>query len=132
MLALAAKRGVYDLLDEAELTAWLTATPETFDLAVCADTLCYFGVLDEVLRGFERVLRPAGLLAFTLEKSPDGDTGPHRLQYNGRYSHSEPYVREALTAAGLRTLAIAPETLRLELGEPVAGLLVVAERSALA
>jgi predicted TPR repeat methyltransferase len=131
MLALAAKRGVYDLLDEAELTAWLTATPETFDLAVCADTLCYFGVLDEVLRGFSRVLRPSGLLAFTVEKSKDGETGPYHLQYNGRYSHTERYVRDAVASAGLQVREIEHESLRLELGEPVAGLLVVAQRSAL-
>jgi predicted TPR repeat methyltransferase len=132
MLALAAKRGVYDVLDEAELTAWLATTPETFDLAVCADTLCYFGVLKDVLQGFARVLSPSGLLAFTVEKSKDGETGPFHLQYNGRYSHTERYVRDALTSAGLQVLEIEPETLRLELGEPVPGLLVVAERSALA
>ena len=132
MLALAAKRGVYDVLDEAELTAWLATTPATFDLAVCADTLCYFGVLEDVLQGFTRVLQPGGLLAFTVEKSKEGDTGPFHLQYNGRYSHTEGYVRDALTSAGLQVLEIEPETLRLELGEPVAGLLVVAERSALA
>jgi predicted TPR repeat methyltransferase len=132
MLALAAKRGVYDALIEAELTAWLATTPETFDLAVCADTLCYFGVLEDVLHGFARVLRPDGLLAFTVEKTEDGETGPYHLQYNGRYSHTELYVRDALAAADLQIREIQPETLRLELGEPVAGLLIVAERSALA
>lgn len=130
MLELAAKRGLYDALDEAELTTWLLTTPETFDLAVCADTLCYFGALDEVLRGFARVLKPSGLLAFTVEKSPDGEAGPYRLQYHGRYSHSERHVREAVAAAGLHLRELEPETLRLELGEPVAGLLVVAECSA--
>jgi predicted TPR repeat methyltransferase len=132
MLQLAAKRGVYDALDEAELTAWLATTQETFDLAVCADTLCYFGVLEDVLRGFARVLRPQGLLAFTVEKSKDDDAGPFHLQFHGRYSHTERYVRDALASAGLHVREIEPEALRLELGEPVAGLLVVAERSALA
>ena len=132
MLALAAKRGVYDALLEAELTAWLQSSEETFDLAVCADTLCYFGVLDDVLRGFARALTPGGLLAFTVERSQDGETGPYRLQYNGRYSHSERYVRDALSAAGFHSLSVEPEPLRLELGEPVAGLLVVAERLAVA
>jgi predicted TPR repeat methyltransferase len=130
MLQLAAKRGVYDVLDEAELTAWLATTPDTFDLAVCADTLCYFGVLEDVLQGFARVLRPQGLLAFTVERSKDDDTAPFHLQYNGRYSHTERYVRDAVTSAGLDVREIEPEPLRLELGEPVAGLLVVAGRSA--
>jgi predicted TPR repeat methyltransferase len=132
MLELAAKRGVYDALEEAELTAWLGTTAERFDVAVCADTLCYFGVLDGVLAGFARVLAPGGLLAFTVEQLPDSETDRFRLLYHGRYSHTERYVRDALTASGFRVVEIASEALRLELGEPVTGLLVVAERSALA
>jgi len=89
-------------------------------------------VLDEVFRGFARVLTPGGLLAFTVEKSQDGEAGPYRLLYHGRYSHTERYVRDALAAAGFRVRSVEPEPLRLELGEPVAGLLVAAERSALA
>jgi predicted TPR repeat methyltransferase len=128
MLAFAEKRGVYDALHEAELTSWLTTTDERFDFAVCADTLCYFGVIEDVLRGFARVLAPGGLLAFTVERSPEGDAGSYRLQYHGRYSHTEAYVRDAVAAAGLRVRELVPEPLRLELGEPVAGLLVVVEQ----
>lgn len=125
MLLIARGRRVYDELEEAELTAWLDAAEETFDVAICADTLCYFGVLDEVLKGFARVLRPGGLLAFTVEK---GDGDAYVLQRNGRYNHGEPYVRGALAAAGLAARSIATETLRMEVGQPVAGLLVVAGR----
>jgi predicted TPR repeat methyltransferase len=128
MLAFAERRGVYDALHEAELTSWLATTEERFDLAVCADTLCYFGVLDDVLRGFAHALAPGGLLVFTVERSPEGDTGPYRLQYHGRYSHNDTYVREALLTAGFRVRALDQETLRMELGEPVVGLLAVAER----
>jgi predicted TPR repeat methyltransferase len=128
MLELAAKRGGYDVLEEAELTAWLAATDRTFDLAVCADTLCYFGQLEEVLAGFGKVIVPGGLLAFTVEDS--GDAAPHRLQYNGRYAHAEAYVREAAVGAGFAVRRIDHETLRQELGNPVAGLMVLAERRA--
>ena len=130
MLELAAKRHVYDALEEAELTAWLASADETFDLAVCADTLCYFGVLDDVFRGFARVLRPGGLLAFTAEKSSDGDANPHRLQYHGRYSHTEAYIRQALEQAGFQARELDFEILRLELGEPVSGMLVLAAKPA--
>ena len=93
MLALAAKRGVYDVLDEAELTAWLATTPATFDLAVCADTLCYFRVLEDVLQGFTRVLQPGGCSRSPSRNRKKASTGPFHLQYNGRYSHTEGYVR---------------------------------------
>lgn len=128
MLELAAKRGDYDVLEEAELTSWLAATDRNFDLAVCADTLCYFGSLDDVLGGFARVIVPGGLLAFTVELSVSGDAEPFRLQYHGRYNHAEAYVREATASAGFRVRRIERETLRLELGAPVGGLLVLAER----
>jgi predicted TPR repeat methyltransferase len=42
MLSKAAARGVYDQLNRAELTAWLAACAERFDVAVAADVLCYF------------------------------------------------------------------------------------------
>jgi predicted TPR repeat methyltransferase len=128
MLALAAKRGVYDRIETAELTAWLASEDERFDLAVSADTLVYFGALESVLAGFARVLRPAGLLAFTLERAPDEPAGTFRLDPHGRYSHAESYVRRTLSAAGFDDVALKQVVPRMELGEPVDGLLVTARR----
>ena len=130
MLALAKKRGVYDALHEAELTSWLTASGRTFHLAVCADTLCYFGELGAALSAFAGALTPGGLLAFTVEHSEGGDAEPFRLHYHGRYSHDEAYVRRAVEQAGLAVRRLEHETLRTERAEPVAGLLVLAEKPA--
>ena len=128
MIARAQARGLYDRLEVAELTHWLAATEETFDAAVSADTLCYFGVLEGVLSGFARVLRPGGLLAFTVEHWMDGDDRGWRLQPNGRYAHAEAYVRFALAGSGFVIRVSEPAVLRLEGGQPVAGLVVVAAR----
>src|SRR3954454_10479382 len=48
MLEQVSGRG-YDELVKAELTAYLRQVPDTFDLIVAADTLVYFGALDEAL-----------------------------------------------------------------------------------
>jgi predicted TPR repeat methyltransferase len=129
MLALAGKRGVYDRIEVAELTAWLASDAETFDLAISADTLVYFGALESVFAGFARVLRPSGLLAFTLERAPDDSAGTFRLDPHGRYSHTETYVRRTLTEAGFDEIALRRVVPRTELGEPVDGLLVTARRN---
>jgi predicted TPR repeat methyltransferase len=128
MIALAQARGVYDRTEVAELTAWLGDATERFDLLVSADTLVYFGALDAVFAGFARVLTPGGLLAFTLERSSDEGVADFRLEVHGRYSHREAYVVEILARSGftdVRTERVVP---RMELGEPVDGLLVLAKR----
>ena len=129
MLARARTRDVYDELNRRELTAYLREAPESFDVIVSADTLVYFGPLDEVAGAAANALRPGGVLVFTVEELPDaaGDTG-YSISPNGRYRHSPGYVERTLAGAGLNP-EIAPAELRLEAGEPVAGLVVLATSS---
>jgi predicted TPR repeat methyltransferase len=134
MLTKAAVRGDYDALDEAELTAWLAARPATWDLIVSADTLCYFGALDQVLDAAAGALDTGGHLVFTVEQTPAAhDTQPARapgflLHGHGRYSHTEAYVRAMLDAAGLEVLRLDPVDLRKEAGVAVRGLLAGARK----
>lgn len=132
MLERARARGLYDSLEEAELAAFLSARPGRFDLIVAADVLCYFGVLDEVLAVAGAALRPGGRLAFTVERlAEDGTAAPHRVATHGRYAHREDYVRAVLAAAGLTVVQLVHDTLRLESGVPVTGLVVLAGKPAL-
>ena len=128
MLERAAGLGLYDCLVKAELTQFLAARPEAFDAVVSADTLCYFGALDEVAAAAHRSLRPGGWLVFTVEALPHDDP-PHVLQANGRYAHAQGHVRQALEAAGFDTPTLRPDTLRTEAGEPVPGWVVRARRA---
>lgn len=130
MLAKAAERGVYDRLDEAELTAYLGGQQAAFDLIVSTDTLIYFGVLQQVLQAAAGALRPSGHLIFTLE-AREGESEPgYSLQLHGRYSHSEGHVRRLLEDAGLRVQAFKQVTLRTESQRPVMGCLFAAQRPA--
>jgi predicted TPR repeat methyltransferase len=122
MLARARSRKTYDELIESELAAWLMSRSGEFDLIVSADTLCYFGALDQALAGAARALRPGGRLVFTVERAA-GAVADYHLEPTGRYTHAEGYVREMLTAAGLELIAVEHVVLRRERGEEVQGLL---------
>jgi len=126
MLAQARERNVYDELLKSELTSYLAACNGAFDVVVSADTLVYFGPLDEVVAAAERALRPGGRLIFTVEEL---DGRGYSLAPSGRYRHARGYVRDVLTGSGLRA-EIAPAELRLEAGEPVAGLVVLGTKAA--
>jgi predicted TPR repeat methyltransferase len=128
MLAQAGERGIYDELVKGELTAYLSALSAEFDVIVSADTLVYFGPLEEVVAAAVNALCPGGRLIFTVEELTDvGRDAGYELGTSGRYRHSRDYVERVLQEAALAA-EIVPAELRLEAGEPVAGLTVAAEK----
>lgn len=127
MLKKAERREVYDELAEAELTAYLLEADAQYDVIICVDTLVYFGRIDEVLEAAGNRLRAGGCLVFTVERHADDDCPEaYRLQHHGRYSHSDEYVSQTITASGLKLERLEHIVPRKELGEPVSGTLVVA------
>jgi predicted TPR repeat methyltransferase len=118
MLAQARARDVYSELVKGELTEYLRGSAGMFDAIVSADTLVYFGPLEAVVAAAERALRPGGLLVFTVEEQAEDG---YSLSVNGRYRHARGYVEQVLADAGLQPEVVSAE-LRLEAGDPVAGL----------
>jgi predicted TPR repeat methyltransferase len=128
MLDRARARNVYDELVKRELTAYLRESPSTFDVIVSADTLVYFGPLEEVVAASANALRPGGRLVFTVEElSGAGSDAGYAISSHGRYGHARQYVERVLSRANLRPEIVSAE-LRLEAGEPVQGLVVHAEK----
>ena len=125
MMVRARERGIYDALHRQELTAYLHSTSEAYDVIVSADTLCYFGALEDFLAGARQALRRSGVLIFSLEAATD-ETSRFELQVHGRYAHSSRYVEDALAAAGFTLASLEREVLRHEFIQPVQGLIVVA------
>jgi predicted TPR repeat methyltransferase len=125
MLEKARQKELYDELVKAELTQFLRDHAASYDVIVSADTLVYFGALEEVAVAASGALRKGGTLVFTVEAlaAPDG----FEIQTHGRYAHSQPYVIRVLNQAGLDT-EIAHADLRTESALPVAGLVVRATK----
>lgn len=127
MLEKARLRGGYDELAEAELTAYLQSRPARWDVVLSADTLVYFGDLTEVLAAAGAALRVGGWMAFTLEALDTGDARAE-LASSGRYRHARRHVEQALAAAGFVETSLVASALRKEVGEPVAGWVVLARK----
>jgi len=130
MLGHARAKNVYDELVTGELTAYLEDRRDAFDLIVSADTLVYFGVLEDVAVAAAGALRSGGRLIFTVEEAA-GDDAPstYCIKPHGRFNHRAQYVERVLVDAGLQ-VDIARAELRVESGLPVAGLVVTAMKPA--
>jgi predicted TPR repeat methyltransferase len=95
---------------------------------VSADTLCYFGPLEGVVAATANALRPGGRLVFTVEELIGDSAGAgHSIGLHGRYRHTRRYVERVLSDASLLPEIVSAE-LRLEAGDPVAGLVVRAAK----
>lgn len=138
MLARAKQRGHYDALHKAELTHYLRAQPQRFELCVSADTLCYLGDLGPVHRAAALALCAGGWLAYTVEAlaepvsastdDANATSSGHgwALRSSGRYAHSGAQLDQWVHEAGLELVERCACTLRQEAGAPMQGWLVVA------
>ncbi|MFH5924598.1 methyltransferase [Roseomonas xinghualingensis] len=125
MLEQAGKHGIYDVLQEAELVAYLAEHPKSFDLVAAADVLNYLGDLRPALNAMAASLRPGGHAAFSIET---GEATPFALGEGMRYRHNPAHVLALADATSLQLVAREDVVLREERGTPVAGTLLLLHR----
>lgn len=127
MLSEARSKGIYDRLIEDEAVSFLRAEAAAkahFHLIVAADVFMYLDDLAPVLNAAAAVLAPSAPFAFSVETH---DGGGVILRDTLRYAHGAAHVRTALAAAGLDLVSLDSAATRTEKGEPVPGLIVVAQ-----
>jgi predicted TPR repeat methyltransferase len=115
----ARKRGIYNRLILGDIESVLAAQMPSYDLVLAADTIIYLGDLSACFQGVSRCLATKGFFIFSVEKK-DGE-GWEQTNSN-RFRHSESYLREEATRAGLTFARLQECTPRYEARRPVAGL----------
>ncbi len=129
MVGRARELNAYDDIVVAELTEYLKGQHNRFDLIVAADTVNYFGALEELLAAAADALHEAGFLIFTLEHlDASASITGYWLNPHGRYSHTEEYLKRCVAQCNLTICAAESVTLRTEIGQPVVGLVVRAQK----
>ncbi len=94
---------VYDALLNKEMVEFLRETPdEVTDIVMAGTVFTYVGDLSEAMKELLRVLRPGGLLAFTVDTTL-GD-GFRLDTVVGRFRFSEKYLKDIATQYGFTIL----------------------------
>ncbi len=127
MIEEARRKNLYDRLEVSDLLAALRGRKEQYQLIIAADVLNYFGDLEQVFAALQARLTDGGLVAFSVEKGNAANWAVHRSL---RFSHSEEYVKGVLSAAVLELVSFDETTLRMERGDAVIGLIIVARKGA--
>jgi predicted TPR repeat methyltransferase len=134
MLAKARDRNVYHRLEQRDLLFMMKLEmASSYDVIVAADVFIYLGNLEDIIRATARLLRPKGLVAFSvealekvpLEESRQEILNDYQLNVTGRYAHSSSYLHRLASENGFRTINISPTQVRLENGNPVHGWLAI-------
>ena len=127
MLQKAAEKNLYDSLAKGDVNE-LDAQPSSADLVIAADVFVYVGGLDRAFANIARTLRPDGLFVFSVENHESIEEPV--LQPSLRYTHSKTYITRLLAEHAMVPVSIQCETIRLDRGEPLQGLIVVARHQA--
>jgi len=122
MMRRAELHDVYNSLRQAELQEYMEQQKtDSFDVAICADTLVYLGDLERTFAGIRRILPEGGVFIASVEKQADGSTADYEVGLSGRYRHSRTYIEGLAGKHGLSVSRLDTVILRQESGLDVIG-----------
>lgn len=133
MLEKARAKNVYDRLDQADILAFLSAHPGSYDAVLGAAVLIHFGDLRPVFAAAAAALRAHGLFIFTLFSSGTADVAvapSNALAQSGCYAHGAAYIEKLAPECGFSILVLEQAIHEHDLdGNPVPGLVAVLRRA---
>ena len=128
MLAKAREKNLYNRLEQRDLLSWMREeAPSSYDVVVAADVFVYLGELDDVIGMTHSVLKPGGILVFSVE-ALDTETShveaetafsDYAIGKSGRYCHSKEYVLALAIKHGFQTASVETHQARIEGGKAV-------------
>lgn len=125
MLRKARAKGVYDLLEKADLQA-LPHFDIFADLVTAADVFMYLGALEGIVGNVAAMQETGGIFAFSVEQHEGSED--FVLLSSRRYAHSQPYIERLLANNGYAVLSLETEVIRMDRNAPIHGILTVARR----
>ena len=128
MLDIAVTKQLYHQLHKSDLTDYLLATPNQYDLITCMDTIIYTGRLDNILALIYQQLNKNGLFIFSTEKLMGSDNTTYQLNISGRFSHHHDYLTNLLDKTGFTIEKMLDVVLRTESGCPIESEFICARR----
>lgn len=125
MLQQAKLKACYDELVEDEIGHYLATARETFDVILGAGVFIMFSYLDGVLAAVTERLKPGGLFALTLYRSPEADI---EIRHNQHFGHSRAYLERTIAQSWLQAIEIAEVIHETADGEDQPGFAVLLRR----
>jgi predicted TPR repeat methyltransferase len=125
MLVKAQDKALYDVLQKADITAALNGATQ-YDLIMAADVFMYIPDLCPAFQAIAQSMTEDGLFLFSIEKQ----AGPHpwKLLESMRHAHAPSYIEHLLAQQNLTILRQQEATIRMDRGQPIAGVLFLAQR----
>ena len=123
MLEKAKAKGLYDRLDKSDLLDAM-AGANNVSLIMAADVLMYLPALDSVVAAAAKALAKGGHFLFSVEKY--NDANGWSLLPSRRHAHGKDYILHLLAANGFTVVDQREETIRMDAGVPLTGLLWLA------
>lgn len=121
MIAKARERAIYDDLAVDDVADCMAKQAQgCFDLITSADVFIYIGNLQSIFEHGQRILRPGGLFAFSLEALAD-ESREFILAPTGRYQQSRTYIDNLSRRFNFAEARFSPIKVRKEEGKPVSG-----------
>jgi predicted TPR repeat methyltransferase len=121
MLDQSSEKQIYHQLHQSDISEFLSATEDQYDLITCMDTFIYAGRLEEILELIYQKLKPGGKLLFSTEKLLGAYEHSYKLNISGRYSHHQDYLTAVLNKTGFKIQQINDVAIRTESGCPIEG-----------
>ena len=112
--------GVYDLVVQSDLAAYLQQSGERYELVIAADVFIYVGALEEVFDGVARVMEPGGVFCFSVERASEGRE--LALQGSLRYAHSRGYIERLAAQSGFDICSVSEHAIREDQRVAIPGL----------
>ena len=112
MIEIAKGKNIYDTVENNEISIYLEQSSEKYDLFIATDLLIYIGDLKMLFSNISKASNRKGIFVFSTELVQEVD---YSLTTQGRYAHSENYIRKLAQQNKFNILNIVNTAIRTEI-----------------